>query len=70
MAHNVTEVHGCEDAAKKFARQQLSKELKVGSRPRSVNPAKRAQLQRKLDKKIDDMSRERKPQKDVVGAGK
>ena len=63
------EVHGCGDAAKKAARQQISRDGKLFSgsgRPTTLpDPTKKAQLQRKLDKKLTEMSGERrtKPKK-------
>ncbi len=62
MAHSIAEVHGCSEAAKDFARQRLRQELKDGhsTRPKTVDTAKRNQLQRKLDKKIKSLSKERR----------
>ena len=63
MAHNIAEVHGCAEAAKKHARQQISKELKGGPRPTSLNAVRRSQLQAKLGKRIDELSSGRQSKK-------
>ena len=55
MEHSIPEVHGCSDAAKKHAQQQ-----KLKSKNKSVDPVRHAQLQKKLDKKIVDLSSGRK----------
>ena len=60
MSHSVPEVHGCAAAAKRHATQQLSKERRHGTRPRRLDADRRAQLQRKLDRKIEDLSTPRK----------
>ena len=61
------EAHGCAEAARIAARQQLSRDgqLYPGSgRPNfKPDPVKKAQLQRKLDKKLDEMQGARKPKK-------
>merc|ERR1711860_186186 len=61
------EAHGCGQAARIAARQQLSRDgqLYPGSgRPNfKPDPVKKAQLQRKLDKKLDEMQGARKPKK-------
>ena len=58
------EVHGCGDAAKRAARQQISRDGKLYSgsgRPNTLpDPTKKAQLQRKLDKKLSEMNDHRK----------
>ena len=61
MAHSIAEVHGCADAAKMFAREQVKQELKAGYsvKSKNVDPRRRAQLQQKLDKRIEELSRER-----------
>ena len=56
MAHSIPEVHGCAEAAKTHARSQISKELHGVSRPKPLSSSNRAQLQRKLDKKIESLS--------------
>lgn len=51
MEHNVPEVHGCAEAAKKHARQAAK------PRPTSNNGnAKRAQLHKKLGSKLEELS--------------
>ena len=57
MAHGIPEVHGCEAAAKRQARQDACSSSAAGSKPKkALNPAKRAHLQRTLGKKIDEAS--------------
>uniref|UniRef100_A0ACB8G2Z5 DNA-binding protein SMUBP-2 n=1 Tax=Sphaerodactylus townsendi TaxID=933632 RepID=A0ACB8G2Z5_9SAUR len=60
-------VHGCAEKAKEHARQRISREgvLYAGSgmKDRSVDPAKRAHLQRRLDKKLSELSNQRKGKK-------
>ena len=69
MKCGLPEAHGCGEAARIAARQQLARDghLYPGSgRPNfKPDPVKKAQLQRKLDKKLDEMSdsRKRKPPK-------
>ena len=51
MEHNIPEVHGCAEAAKKHARQ--------AAKPRSTSnsgDAKRAQLHKKLESKLEELS--------------
>ena len=60
MSHSIPEVHGCAAAAKKHATHQLSKELRHGTRPRRLDADKKTQLQKKLDRKIKDLSTPRK----------
>ncbi|KAF1386782.1 hypothetical protein PFLUV_G00098460 [Perca fluviatilis] len=68
LSHHIPEVHGCGDKAKSHARMRISKEgvLYAGSgkRDKSMDPSKKAYLQRKLDSKLKDMSSQRKPKKD------
>ncbi len=61
MAHSVPEVHGCSEPAKQFAKRQLREEVRGGhpARAKTMDPGKRAQLHRKLDKKISTLSKER-----------
>ena len=64
MTHNMAEVHGCGETAKRYARQELDKELRGEKRGgKSIDAKKRVQLQRKLDKKIDDMASGRQKKK-------
>lgn len=68
LSHHIPEVHGCGDKAKSHARMRISKEgiLYAGSgkKDKSVDPNKKAYLQRKLDSKLKDMASQRKPKKD------
>uniref|UniRef100_A0A9J7ZI83 DNA-binding protein SMUBP-2 n=1 Tax=Cyprinus carpio carpio TaxID=630221 RepID=A0A9J7ZI83_CYPCA len=65
LSHHIPEVHGCGDKAKAQARMRISKEgvLYAGSgqKDKSVDPTKKAYLQRKLDSKLRDMASQRKP---------
>ena len=65
FAHSLAEIHGCGDAAKRHARQQISKELQRGSRgaAKSTNPTQKAKLQKQLERKIDKLSHERQRKK-------
>uniref|UniRef100_A0A673N0N2 DNA helicase n=1 Tax=Sinocyclocheilus rhinocerous TaxID=307959 RepID=A0A673N0N2_9TELE len=64
LSHHIPEVHGCGDKAKAQARMRISKEgvLYAGSgqKGKSVDPNKKAYLQRKLDSKLKDMASQRK----------
>lgn len=62
LAHNIAEVHGCGEAAKRHARQQITQELMGGARRKPSDPVRRAQLHRKLDRAVDELasSRQRK----------
>lgn len=61
---HVFQVHGCGDKAKSHARMRISKEgvLYAGSgkKDKSMDPNKKAYLQRKLDSKLKDMATQRK----------
>ncbi|XP_056272980.1 DNA-binding protein SMUBP-2 [Pseudoliparis swirei] len=65
LGHHIPEVHGCGDKAKSHARMRISKEgvLYAGSgkKDKSMDPNKKAYLQRKLDSKLKAMSSQRKP---------
>uniref|UniRef100_A0A8C3AB25 DNA-binding protein SMUBP-2 n=1 Tax=Cyclopterus lumpus TaxID=8103 RepID=A0A8C3AB25_CYCLU len=65
LSHHIPEIHGCGDKAKSHARMRISKEgvLYAGSgkKDKSMDPNKKAYLQRKLDSKLKDMSSQRKP---------
>ncbi|KAF3688758.1 DNA-binding protein SMUBP-2 [Channa argus] len=67
LSHHIPEVHGCGDKAKSHARMRISKEgvLYAGSgkKDKSMDPNKKAYLQRKLDSKLKDMASQRKPKK-------
>uniref|UniRef100_A0A671SUM4 DNA helicase n=1 Tax=Sinocyclocheilus anshuiensis TaxID=1608454 RepID=A0A671SUM4_9TELE len=64
LSHHIPEVHGCGDKAKAQARMRISKEgvLYAGSgqKDKSIDPNKKAYLQRKLVSKLDDMASQRK----------
>lgn len=64
LSHHIPEVHGCGDKAKSHARMRISKEgvLYAGSgkKDTSMDPNKKAYLQRKLDSKLADMASQRK----------
>ncbi|XP_076848340.1 DNA-binding protein SMUBP-2 [Brachyhypopomus gauderio] len=64
LSHHIPEVHGCGDKAKVQARVRISREgvLYAGSgeKERSMEPHKKAYLQRKLDTKLKDMASQRK----------
>lgn len=64
LSHHIPEVHGCGDKAKSQARMRISKEgvLYAGSgqKDKSMDPNKKAYLQRKLDSKLKDMASHRK----------
>ncbi|KAM4553672.1 DNA-binding protein SMUBP-2 [Fundulus diaphanus] len=65
LSHHIPEVHGCGEKAKSHARMRISKEgvLYAGSgkKDKSLDPNKKAYLQRKLDSKLKDMASQRKP---------
>ncbi|NXL94262.1 SMBP2 protein, partial [Alectura lathami] len=67
LSHHIPEVHGCGDRAKAQARQRISREgvLYPGSGPRdkALDPAKRAHLQRRLDKKLNELTSQRRGKK-------
>jgi len=58
LTHHIAEAHGCGAAAKVKARQDIAKYADV--KPRPMNGVKKAQVQRKLDKKLDELEGERK----------
>lgn len=65
MTHNMAEVHGCGETAKRIAKQEYLKSMEDRKQQHTTrtDPTKRAQLQRKLDKKINDMSSGRQRKK-------
>jgi len=67
LTHSMAEIHGCGDSAKSAARQQLRRDGQwvpgSGSINRKTDPDKRAQMLRKLDKKMGEMEEDRKPKK-------
>ncbi|NWS29560.1 SMBP2 protein, partial [Polioptila caerulea] len=67
LSHHIPEVHGCGEKAKAHARQRISWEGVLypgsGSKDKSLDPAKRAHLQRRLDKKLSELTSQRKGKK-------
>ncbi|XP_068800646.1 DNA-binding protein SMUBP-2 isoform X2 [Struthio camelus] len=67
LSHHIPEVHGCGEKAKGHARQRLSREGVLypggGAKDKALDPAKRAHLQRRLDKKLNELSSQRKSKK-------
>ncbi|NWV46755.1 SMBP2 protein, partial [Daphoenositta chrysoptera] len=67
LSHHIPEAHGCGEKAKAHARQRLSREGILypgsGSKDKSLDPAKRAHLQRRLDKKLSELTSQRKGKK-------
>ncbi|XP_074951406.1 DNA-binding protein SMUBP-2 isoform X2 [Phalacrocorax aristotelis] len=67
LSHHIPEVHGCGEKAKAHARQRISREGVLypgsGSKDKSLDPAKRAHLQRRLDKKLSELTSQRKSKK-------
>ena len=56
MEHNIPEIHGCSEAAKKYARQAVKPRSTVTSKDAS----RRAQLHKKLESKLEELSSDRK----------
>ncbi|NXA71550.1 SMBP2 protein, partial [Thryothorus ludovicianus] len=67
LSHHIPEVHGCGEKAKAHARQRISREGILcpgsGSKDKPLDPAKRAHLQRRLDKKLSELTSQRKGKK-------
>ncbi|NXA58060.1 SMBP2 protein, partial [Mohoua ochrocephala] len=67
LSHHIPEAHGCGEKAKAQARQRISREGVLypgsGSKDKSLDPAKRAHLQRRLDKKLSELTSQRKGKK-------
>ncbi|XP_075611770.1 DNA-binding protein SMUBP-2 [Balearica regulorum gibbericeps] len=67
LSHHIPEVHGCGEKARAHARQRISREGVLypgsGSKDKSLDPAKRAHLQRCLDKKLSELTSQRKSKK-------
>ncbi|NXJ28396.1 SMBP2 protein, partial [Dicrurus megarhynchus] len=67
LSHHIPEAHGCGEKAKAHARQRISREGVLypgsGSKDKSLDPAKRAHLQRRLDKKLSELTSQRKGKK-------
>nr|DBA17390.1 TPA: hypothetical protein GDO54_002844 [Pyxicephalus adspersus] len=68
LSHHIPEVHGCGDKAKSRARTRISREGVIyagsGHKDHSLDPTKKVHLQRKLDKKINELSNQRKVKKE------
>lgn len=64
---SLPQVHGCGDKAKAQARQRISREGILypgsGSKDKSLDPARRAHLQRRLDQKLSELTSQRKGKK-------
>ncbi|XP_004441185.1 PREDICTED: DNA-binding protein SMUBP-2 [Ceratotherium simum simum] len=64
LSHHLPEIHGCGERARAHARQRISREGVLyaggGTKAGALDPAKRAQLQRRLDKKLDELTSQRK----------
>ncbi|XP_037694261.1 DNA-binding protein SMUBP-2 [Choloepus didactylus] len=64
LSHHLPEVHGCGERARAHARQRISREGVLcagsGTKDRALDPAKRAQLQRRLDRKLDELTGQRR----------
>lgn len=71
LSHHLPEVHGCGERARAHARQRISREGVLypgsGTKDRSLDPAKRAQLQRRLDKKLDELTGQRRSKRKEKG---
>ena len=67
LNHSMAEVHGCGDEARKAARQQISREGKLVPGSGAINHkpdrVKRAQLEKKLDKKLGEKNEQRQKKK-------
>lgn len=67
----VPQIHGCGERARAHARQRISREGVLyagsGTKDRSLDPAKRAQLQRRLDKKLDQLTGQRRGKRKEKG---
>lgn len=61
------QIHGCGEKARAHARQRISREGVLyagsGTKDKALDPAKRAQLQRRLDKKLGELSSQRTSKK-------
>ena len=73
LSHHLPEVHGCGDAAKQSARSSILSHTSTSSasvKSKPLDTTKRAHLQRRLDKKIQDMSVKRTGAKEGKGKSK
>ncbi|XP_018424863.1 PREDICTED: DNA-binding protein SMUBP-2-like [Nanorana parkeri] len=68
LSHHIPEVHGCGERVKARARARISREGVIyagsGHKDHSLDPTKKAHLQRKIDKKINELSNQRKVKKE------
>lgn len=60
LSHHIPEVHGCGAAAKVRARKLMVASANH-SKPKKLNASQKAHLQRKLDRKVEEMAEKRKP---------
>ena len=63
LTHHMAEVHGCGDAVRVKARRdnvQYGAACGSGAKPKVMKSAAKAHAQRKLDKRLDEMQKERK----------
>lgn len=67
LSHHIPEVHGCGEAAKAHARATIIREGVLyrgsGVPDKKPDPTQKAQLQRKLDKKLTEMATKRQAKK-------
>ncbi|NXH16726.1 SMBP2 protein, partial [Bucco capensis] len=67
LSHHIPEVHDCGEKAKAQARQRISREGIIypgsGSKDKSLDPARRAHLQQRLEKKLTELTSQRKSKK-------
>uniref|UniRef100_T1KDB9 AN1-type domain-containing protein n=2 Tax=Tetranychus urticae TaxID=32264 RepID=T1KDB9_TETUR len=66
ISHSMPEIHGCGDAVRAYARSTVRKEGKLypglGIPDKKPDPVKRRQLERKFNKKLEEMTSKRKTQ--------
>ncbi|XP_048462809.1 DNA-binding protein SMUBP-2 isoform X1 [Rhincodon typus] len=69
LSHHIPEVHGCGGSAKAHARKLISREgilyAGSGTKDHSLDPAKKAHLQRRLGKKIEQLASQRGAKKET-----
>merc|ERR1719481_388421 len=67
LNHSMPEIHGCGEEARKAARQQISREGRLvpgsGTYQKKVDKDKRAQLEKKLEKKLGEKNDQRQRKK-------
>lgn len=61
LSHHIPEVHGCGDQAKILSRKSLGKT--EPRKPKKLDSTRKAQLQKKLDNKVNEMADKRKQKK-------